>query len=321
MYEDLISKIPKAQDRIQHSVLKTPCIESKELGNLIQGRVYLKLESEQYTGSFKARGALNKVLSLSSNERSKGMITASTGNHAQGFARAMQLTEHHGTIYMPENASSAKIKALKQYPVDLIFYGQDSLTTELQAKKKATESNAIWISPYNDLEVIAGQGTIGLEIANQVESLDSILITVGGGGLISGVGSYLKQHWPSIRIIGCLPENSPEMALSLESGKIVYLDEIKETLSDGSAGGLEEGSITFPICQAIVDECILVSEEEIKSGIRWMAHKYKKVVEGSAGVALGALLKNPEQLQGQRVGIVICGGNIELGKWCKIVRE
>lgn len=310
----LLSEIIKAEQRIRPHILKTPLIESKYLSQLNNGKVFLKLESEQYTGSFKARGSMNKILSLSKADRAKGVITASTGNHALGFARALELTNTKGIIYLPENAVPSKIEALKHYTAELKFYGNDSLETELHAKKIAEETGAIWVSPYNDLQIIAGQGTIGIELIEQIYPIDNILITVGGGGLISGVASYLKAVSPTTKVIGCQPENSPEMFMSVKAGEIKYMEKPLATLSDGSAGGLEPGAITFPICQEIVDEFILISETEIAAAIKLMVNKHHKIIEGAAGVALASFIKHAEQFKNKNVVIIICGANIDTEK-------
>ncbi len=312
---DIFQEILDAEKRIRPYILKTALIESRDLSDLIGGKVYLKLESEQYTGSFKARGSLNKLLSLNESEKETGVITASTGNHALGFARALEIANIEGTVYLPENASKAKIAALKKYQVELQFHGFDCLTTELYAKEKSKKENKIWISPYNDPKVIGGQGTIGIELTEQLSDFDYTLVTIGGGGLISGIGTYLKNLNSAARLIGCQPENSPEMTLSLKAGKIVGLDEAIDTLSDGSAGGIEEGSITFPICQSIVDKTILISEQEIESAIRFMAYKHYKIIEGAAGVAVASLTKNKEEFKGSTVVIIICGSNIDMEKF------
>ncbi len=316
---DILSEILAAEQRIRPNILKTPVIESRELSNLINGKVWLKLENEQYTGSFKARGSLNKILSLSEEEKSSGVVTASTGNHALGCARALEIAEVKGTIFLPHNASKAKIKALSNYTAELQFYGEDSLSTELYAKEFARQENRTWVSPYNDPQIIGGQGTIGLELAEQLPEFDYALITVGGGGLISGIATYLKAKRPNTKIISCQPENSPEMALSVKAGKIVGLDQYIETLSDGSAGGIEEGSITFPICQKIVDDYLLVSEEEIAEGLKFAAHQHHKIIEGAAAVTIAALKKNKERFEGAKVVLLLCGANIDIEKLKKII--
>jgi len=310
-----------AYDRINGLIHHTSLIKSHTLSELISGQVFLKCENEQVTGSFKARGSLNKILSINEKERSQGMITASTGNHALGFSRALSLTNTKGTVFLPNKASEAKVKALSHFPVDLERYGNDSLSTELYAKENAKSTNSIWMSPYNDLQVIAGQGTIGVEILQEIENVDAVLATVGGGGLISGVGGYMKSVLPNIEVIGCQPENSPEMTLSLEAGEIVDLPEFIETLSDGSAGGIEPNAITFSICQEIIDKSILVSENEIKEGIRHIFHFHKKVIEGAAGVAVASLQKNIDHFKGKTVVIILCGSNIESKKFVDIVNE
>ncbi|MCY3772147.1 MAG: pyridoxal-phosphate dependent enzyme, partial [Gemmatimonadetes bacterium] len=183
--------------------------------------VHLKLESEQHTNSFKARGAMNKVLSLTGEELSRGVVTSSTGNHAQGVARACMITGCPGTIFLPNGVDPSKIEAIKRYPVDLVFHEGDALETELHAKQQAAALGRIWISPYNDPQIIGGQGTIGIELSHQMPSIDDVFVTVGGGGLIGGITIYLKAHRPGTRIIGCQPERSAAMYHCVRAGRIV----------------------------------------------------------------------------------------------------
>ena len=306
--------IKKAAARISGQVLQTPLFYSKYLSALNKGQVYLKLESEQYTGSFKARGALNKMLGLSSSEKAKGLITASTGNHAQGFARALEIVNAKGTIFLPTNAEPSKVEALKVYKVGLKFHGADALTTELYAMKFAKASGQTWISPYNDPEIIAGQGTLALEMTSQLASIDSVLGCIGGGGMMSGVATWLHQASPKTKIIGCLPENSPEMYLSVKKGKVVFMETNLPTLSDGSAGGLESDAITFDICRKLIHDYELTSESEIGLAIKYMVDKHHKIIEGAAGVALASFLKRAAEFENQTVVIIICGGNITTEK-------
>ena len=306
--------IKKAAARISGQVLQTPLFYSKYLSALNKGQVYLKLESEQYTGSFKARGALNKILGLSSSEKAKGLITASTGNHAQGFARALEIANAEGTIFLPTTAEASKVEALKAYKVGLQFHGADALTTELHAMKFAEASGQIWISPYNDPEVIAGQGTLALEMTSQLNQIDTVLGCIGGGGMMSGVATWLNQASPKTKIIGCLPENSPEMYLSVKKGEVVFIETPLPTLSDGSAGGLESDAITFDICRELIHDYELTSESEIGLAIKYMVDKHHKIIEGAAGVALASFFKRAAELENQTVVIIICGGNITTEK-------
>ena len=316
---NLHREIQEAYERINNQVLKTPLFHSTYLSALNEGEVYLKLESEQYTGSFKARGALNKVLKLKEEGNEVGMVTASTGNHAQGFARAVALTGSKGTIFLPHNAEPSKVEALKHYEVELEFFGDDPLSTELHAKQIALDTHQHWVSPYNDRHVIAGQGTIGLEISEQTEAIDTIFGCVGGGGMMSGIGSWFKEASPKTQIIGCLPENSPEMYLSVKKGEVVILDDYKPTLSDGSAGGLEQDSITFELCKNLIDEYSLVTEDKIATAIKYMVDKHHKIIEGAAAVALSAFMNNVDQYRHQKVVIIICGANITTEKLSKLL--
>jgi len=310
---DILAEILKAEHRIRTHIYKTPLLHSNYLSSLCNGDVYLKLESEQITGSFKARGSLNKLASLKESGNKKVAITASTGNHGLGFARALRLLDMEGMIVLPHNAVSSKVDALKSYGVEILFHGDDCFDSEMYAKKYAEEHDMAWVSPYNDPQVIGGQGTIAMEIASQISGIDNMFVTVGGGGLMSGMATYLKTVSPETQIWGCQPANSPEMALSIQSGKYQTV-EPQETLSDGSAGGFEEDSITYDICKHLVDDFFLVSEDEIKRGIKTILTKHSKLIEGAAGVAVASFMQNVEQFKNQRSIIVICGANISSEK-------
>jgi len=276
------------------------------------------MESEQYTGSFKARGSLNKLMWIQEQQLKQLPVTASTGNHGLGFARALDLLGMKGKIFLPKNADSSKIEAIQSYGADLEFHGNDPYTTEMFARETADKNGWIYVSPYNDEQIIAGQGTIGIEILEKIAEPDNILATVGGGGLISGIGSVVKERSPQTNIIGCQPENSPEMSVSVRAGEYKEV-ESKPTLSDGSAGGFEKDAITFDLCEKLVDDFILVSEEKIEECIRLMIEKHHKLVEGSAAVAVAGPLLEPERFAGQTTVIIICGANISLDTLKKVL--
>lgn len=318
MRQQLLAEIRDASGRIRENILNTPLLRSPYLSRLTGGNVYLKMESEQYTGSFKARGSLNKLMWLREQQSKSFPVTASTGNHGLGFARALSLLDMRGRIYLPNTAVPSKVEAIKNYDVEIEFYGDDPYQTEIHTRQLAEENGWIYVSPYNDLQVIAGQGTIGMEITGLLDNPDCLLATVGGGGLISGIGTWMKELHPGIEVIGCQPEHSPEMSASIEAGEYKEVP-TKPTLSDGSAGGFEKDSITFDLCKSLIDDFILVSEEEIKKGIRFCIDKHKKLVEGSSGVSVASLLKNPDRFAGKTTIIVICGANISYDTLTDIV--
>ncbi|MHA2100406.1 MAG: threonine/serine dehydratase [Candidatus Kariarchaeaceae archaeon] len=312
-HSDLFEEIRIAYDRIREFIVKTP-LEKYGRNN---HSIYLKLENSQYTGSFKLRGALNKILSLSNEDRFEGVIAASTGNHALATAYALKLIKSKGTIYLPKEVVEAKLEKLRKYDVNLIHYGNDSAETEVEARRISQEKNKPFISPYNDYQIIAGQGTIGYEIYDDLKSVENVFVTVGGGGLISGIASYLKYINPNINIYACQPENSAVMYYSIKKGKIIDM-ESKPTLSDGSAGGIESNSITFELVKNYVDDFILVTEDEIKEALRELYVNSKLIVEGAAAVALAAYYKKSKTVSGDSV-IVICGGNIDIELFNSIV--
>ncbi|MEO6132401.1 MAG: pyridoxal-phosphate dependent enzyme [Saprospiraceae bacterium] len=291
--------ISEAYQRIQPNLHRTRLIRDEKYS------LWLKCENEQNTGSFKWRGALAK---LSTFEPGLTIVTASTGNHGLGVAHAARLFDLHAKVFVPSTAVPKKIEKLKQTGAEVITVDGDSLVAELTGKEFASKNDFEWVSPYNDLDVISGQGTIGYEIEEDAGVIDKVFITVGGGGLISGIASWLKHHQPGIQIIGCQPGNSPEMWVSVIKGHVVDIPDANPTLSDGSAGPLEHDSITFPMCQKLVDMWVLITEDEIEHAIRYLYQAHDLIVEGAAGVAMAAAMK--EEHTGNSI-VILCGGNID----------
>jgi len=315
---NIFKEVENAELRIRDYIRETPLEHSPYLSKISDSDVYLKLENLQITNSFKLRGAINKILSLSNIERKNGITTASSGNHGAATAYAMKKFNCNGTIYLPEIASPAKVESLNLYGVDIKFHGDDCVKAELFAKKIAAKNNQTFVSPYNDPKIIGGQGTIAVELMRQIDEFNSILIPVGGGGLIGGISSYLKETDSNINIIGCQPENSAVMYESIKAGKLLDL-ESQPTISDGSAGGIEEGSITFAICQKYVDDFILVNEAEIIAAMKLIMQNHFMLIEGSGALSIASFIKNKGIFKGQRVVLVISGAKISLEKLKEII--
>lgn len=318
----LLAEILKAETRIRPFIRETFLEFSPHFSEIIDGHVLFKMENQQHTGSFKIRGAMNRIRALSLAENKKGVVTASSGNHGTAVAKSLTIFQTPGIVYVPEGTSEAKIKNMEQYGVEVRFEGNDGVIAELAARKFAEENGLTFISPYNDLLVAAGQGTCGIEIGKQLsgESVDEVFIAVGGGGLISGVGCYLKSIWPDVKIIGCQPENSKVMADSIAAGEILDLPSLP-TLSDGTAGGIEQGSITFEYVQQYVDEFITVTEDEIAEAMVHFMSVHHQMIEGAAGVAVAGLLKKQAELNGKSAVVLICGGNISLETLYEVITE
>ncbi len=311
LLEQLPAAVRAAATRIRPYVRATPLDESLLFSRQSGAEVHLKLENLQYSGSFKLRGAMNKLLSLSPAERARGVVAASSGNHGAAVAYGCRALGVTATVFVPQHASPAKLEAMRRYGVEVRLYGDDSLLAEQAARRFAGEHGLAYLSPYNDLQVIAGQGTVGAEVAAQLPAVEAVFVAVGGGGLVSGMAALLKAHNPSVRIIGCLPAHSPVMAVSVQRGAIVEMASLP-TLSDGTAGGIEPGAITFALCRALVDEFVLVSEAEIAVALRTLLAGEHLLAEGAAGVALAGLLQTAARWQGRQVAVVLCGGNISL---------
>jgi len=269
----------------------------------------LKLENQQLTGSFKVRGAFNKLLQLSEEERQNGIVAASSGNHAQGLGYAGNHLGVEATIVVPTHTPKVKVEAIRRYGVDLIVHGGEYMDAERLARRMEREQEKPFVSGYNDIQIIEGQGTIGLEMLKSNPDLDVVLVPAGGGGLISGVGAAVKGVDNQIEVIGVQSVASPVMCESVRQGSIVDM-ELGDSVAEGLHGGIEEGSVTFELCKEYVDDFILVQENTIIEAIAHHLHLDHQVVEGAGAVGAAALLENPERFKGRNVGVVVSGGNI-----------
>jgi threonine dehydratase len=316
---ELFATIGEANQAIRPQVAVTPLTYSPRLSAMSGCELYLKCEHLQHTGSFKFRGASNKIRLLDAQQRSQGVITASSGNHGQGVALAGKLAGVPVTVYAASSASSLKLEAIRALGAEVVTLDSDPLSVELEAARQAQHQGKLFISPYNDAQIIAGQGSIGMELFEQQPELDAVFASVGGGGMISGIGTALKQLKPGIEIVGCWPANAPTLQRSLAAGEIIEMEE-GDTISDGTAGGVEPGSITFPLCQRLLDRTVLVSEDEIHHAMQDVARFERWIIEGAAGVALAGFLQVAEAYRGKRVAVVLCGRNILLEKFIGAVK-
>lgn len=301
----------EAEARIQGYIRETPLEPSAWLSQLAGAEVYLKLENLQTTGSFKLRGAANRLLTLSPEEARAGIVTASTGNHGSAVAYLLRELGWPGTVYVPNTISAAKLGALERLEATLELHGEDGVEAENQARQVAEQSGRFYMSPYNDRQIVAGQGTVGLEIERQLGAVDSVVVPVGGGGLIAGIAGALKSASPEVEIVGCQPTNSAVMHHSIQAGRLLELAS-EPTLADGAAGGIERDSITFPICQQHVDRFILISEEEIRQAICHVLEKHYLLIEGAAALSVAAFLQQIDHFRGKRTVLVLSGAKISL---------
>ena len=308
---DIRALAQTAAARIRPHICQTPLEPSADLGRENGGSVFLKLENIQYTGSFKVRGAINRLMALDPDQRRAGIVTASSGNHGLAVAFGMNRLGIKGIICLPEGASTLKVQLLENLGAEIHFHGSTCEVTEAYARRLAENAGQVYISPYNDPFVVGGQGTIGLEIMDRLPHVDCIMASVGGGGLIAGIAGAVKGLRQTTRIVGCLPAHSPIMAASVRAGRILD-DQTRDTLSDGTAGGIEAGAITFDPCRTLVDDWVLVTEEEIRKAMVRIFDTHRLVIEGAAGVTVAGFLKTAPRLTGKTVALVVCGGNIDV---------
>ncbi|MBL0171985.1 MAG: pyridoxal-phosphate dependent enzyme [Gemmatimonadaceae bacterium] len=306
----LVAAIASADAAIRPSVLETPVVEWPQYSEHTGGPVWVKAEHLQRTGSFKLRGATNAVMRAI--PRGLTIATASSGNHGIAVSHALRAAGKPGVVFLPETVSPSKLEAVRRSGVRVELFGRDSHDTEVEAQRVSAIEGWHYLSPYNDPDVIAGQGTIGLELLRQLSQIDVVYVSVGGGGLISGVAAALKARNPDIHIVGCSPANSCVMHESVRAGRMLELESLP-TFSDGTAGGVDADAITFDYCRTLVDEWLLVSEQEIARSMRDHIDHLHQLVEGSAGVAFAALLqhaKSDARFRGATRVAISCGQNI-----------
>ena len=323
-----LQDIYQARQRIASIVRKTPLIYSAELAELTGAKTYLKLESLQETGSFKIRGATNKILCLtaqepvvsSSNPKARGVITVSTGNHGRAVAYVAQQLGLKAVICLSRAVPSNKVAALERLGAEVVVHGQSYDEATAYATRLQDERSLTWVDPFDDPFIIAGQGTIGLELLEALPTIDTAIVPLSGGGLISGVALALKSAAPQIRVIGVSMTRAPVMYHSLRAGRPIKMEE-KETLADALAGGLGANNRhTFQMVQSYVDDTLLVSEGEIAAGMAFALEQHRLVVEGGGAVGIAALLHHKVQLPGQHVAVVVSGSNVDLAALIKIVQ-
>jgi len=299
-------EIKDAYLNIKGDILKTPLEYAPMLSKISGGRVFLKMEHLQHTGSFKLRGVLNKIKNLRKDDFRKTFVAASTGNHAAAFAFASEAFGFKGVLFMPENVSDVKKDALAGYDIKLYLYGKSSVEAEAKAAAYAEENSGILIHPYNDREIIIGQGTIGVEIYDSLPDVDAVLAPIGGGGLISGLCSYFDGD--KVEVIGCQAANAPEMYESVKTGSIVP-PSIVPTIADAAAGGIEANSLTFDICKKQLGGFELAGEDEIKDAVAFIVKYHQTIIEPGAALPVAALLRS-KKYEGKNVVLVLTGKKI-----------
>lgn len=300
-----LADIVNAHQRIAPYLPPTPLEAAPDLAN----NTYLKLENANKTHSFKIRGALNAFLSLDDSARERGIVAASSGNHAQGVAYAAHLVGAKAQILMPKHTPQKKVKGVQRYGAEAILFGDNYDEAEAEGLRRAREEGLTWVSPYNDARVIAGAGTMGIEIVQQLPDVERVVVCVSGGGLIAGVATAVKSLRPDCKVIGVNALSAPAMYN-------VFYDtdkpEVWDTLAEALSGDIETGSITVPIAQHYVDDIVLVTEEQIAAAMRWMMGVQGWLVEGGGAVGIAAMLHGVIPDNGKKTAVVVSGGNVDL---------
>jgi threonine dehydratase len=302
-----------AELRIRAHVRETPLRQSRRLSASTGANVLLKLENLQDTGSFKLRGAANKLLSLPREQAARGIVAASNGNHALAVATIGRMLGIPVEVFVSEHVDPARRNSIESLQAIVQTVKGDSLLAEQTARRMAEQSDRTYVSPYNDRDVIAGQGTVAVEILRQLSQSgssgpDAVFVAVGGGGLIGGIGSHLKAASPVTEIVGCWPVNSPVLYECLSAGRIIDVPE-KPTLSVSTAGGMEADAVTLALAQQVIDRKVLVTEAEIIDAARRVYREEGQLIEGAAAVAVAGFLKTADGYAGKTVVIIVCGGN------------
>ncbi len=314
-----LDSIEEARQRLGNAIHLSPCQLSHHLSERTGLELYLKLENLQRTGAFKERGALNKLLTLSEDERHRGVIAASAGNHAQGVAFHASRLGIRAQIVMPQATPLVKVVSTRAFGAEVILHGANYDEACDEALRRCSELNLTFIHPFDDPLVIAGQGTIGLELLDQVQDLEAVVVPIGGGGLIGGIACALKERNPRIRVIGVEPEKLPSMLRAREAGAPITIG-AQATIADGIAVR-RVGEHTLPLVMRYVDEIVTVDDEEIASAILMLLEHEKTLAEGAGAAALASLLQAKTSLRHQRTAVLVCGGNIDVTLLARIIER
>jgi len=306
-----LQNVLMARNRIAPFVRRTPLEFSRELG------AYLKLENLQRTGSFKLRGALNRVLSMTGEEKQRGVVAASAGNHAQGIAFGCQQVGVSAIVVMPEPTPRTKVKATRSYGVEIRLFGNTYDDAEAEARRIERETGRVFISPYNNPLIIAGQGTLALEILDDLPNVAQALVPVGSGGLICGVGIALKAANPAIRVVGVTSRATPAMYNVMKHERLPQLP----TIAEGLSGEVEPGSITLDLLPQAADDVLLVEEADIRAAIAWLVETHHLIVEGSGAVCIAALRSFLDLLNAGPTAAIISGGNLDVEELKRILAD
>ena len=315
---DVAQLVMEAHERTKDYLIPTPLEFSRYLSDQIDGEVWLKLDLVQKTASFKFRGALNKILSLTEEELDGGVVSASTGNYALAVAEAMRIRNRRATIYVGNDMDESRLEILRAHGLDVVVSDGDAWGAEIEARRVGDEEGKVYVSPYNDPIVVGGQGTCGYEISQQLPDLDAAFFACGAGGLLTGSSAWLKSHNPDVRTFGVSPSNSPVMFESVRQDKMITMD-TKPTLADTCGGGVDLDTITLDYCRRYSDGIVLLSEDEIAAAVRLLFEQHRLVAEGSGVLGIGGILKNKEKLKGKKVVAVVCGRNIDLEVFKRII--
>lgn len=304
-----LENIEDARKTIAPFIKSTPLVQSQFLTTFCGCPLFLKLENLQITRSFKPRGVFNKLLHLDMEEQTKGIITASAGNHGQAVAYAAQKLNYYARVVVPKPTPKVKIDGIRKYGADLVIFGENYDEAEQKAKELARKDGCAYISPYNDERIIAGHGTIGLEILETLPKVDVVMVPLGGGGLLSGISIAIKNKRPYVQVIGVQSKSSPVMYESLKAGKIVALEKAGKSVAEGLSGNI--GPLTFEIVKKHVDLVLLVKEKTLRTAVYLLWVHDKQVVEGSGAAAVAPIIENKPLFKDKRVVSVVTGGNID----------
>jgi len=314
-----LESIEAAANRIRPSIYESPLMHSKTLSRLTGNSIFLKLENLQMTGSFKERGALNRILTMTDDERRRGIIAASAGNHGQGVAYHAAQRDIPVQIWMPRSTPLIKLSATRAYGADVVLHGDSYDEACAAAVEQSVQRNATFINPFDGYDVIAGQGTIGLELLNQHLALDAVFVPVGGGGLIGGVGCAVKGRNARVEVIGVQTARLPSMKAALHQLEPIDLP-VQSTLADGIAVR-RAGMRTLPLVREYVDQIVTVDEDDIAAAILVLLESEKTVAEGAGAIALAAVLQAKTEHRGKNIAVLVSGGNLDVNLLARIIEQ